>query len=294
MRSVIFCLLVASVASQAIIKSGRVIKPILRGVQPWEDATLEVPDAWDWTNVSGVNLVPEVRDQHAPATDASAYCGSCWAVSTSHSLSTRYAIMNQGKAPPKVELSVQEAINCGNSGSCEGGDAYGLLQYWHEHGAVDETCNPYLAKDRSCNGDWWDRCYTCNRDVGCLPIKKYHTYFVDQMGQVSGEDDMKAEIYARGPIVAAIHDPPSLKAWNSTTPDDVYEDPSGETMATHNVAIVGYGTNSKGTPFWKIQNSWGTAWNYMQGGFVKVVRGKNNLGIEDNGCVWGTLRNDMD
>jgi hypothetical protein len=75
MRSVIFCLLVASVASQAIIKSGRVIKPILRGVQPWEDATLEVPDAWDWTNVSGVNLVPEVRDQHAPATDASAYCG---------------------------------------------------------------------------------------------------------------------------------------------------------------------------------------------------------------------------
>jgi hypothetical protein len=42
---------------------------------------------------------------------------------------------------------------------------------------------------------------TCNRDVGCLPIKKYHTYFVDQMGQVSGEDDMKAEIYARGPIV---------------------------------------------------------------------------------------------
>jgi cathepsin X len=291
LRALLLVALAGALANAEIVRMNRAWKPYTRGVQPYEDPNLRVPDAWDWRNVNGTRYTTAMRNQHAPATDPNAYCGSCWAMSTATMLQTRWAIMNRGRAAENIMLSVQEAINCGGAGSCDGGDSYGLLDYWKKNGAVPEDCSPYLAINGECNtSPMTSRCYTCNRGVGCKSIDRYHKYFVDQMGSVTGEEQMKAEIYARGPIVASIHDPPSLKAWNATSPDDVYEDPSGETMPTHNVALVGYGTNSKGVPYWVIENSWGTAWNYVQYGYVLVVRGKNNLGIEGNGCMWGTLR----
>lgn len=247
--------------------------------------SVNVPPTWDWRNVNGTRLVPPIRNQHAPSTDPAAYCGSCWAVSTANMLTSRMMISRQGTAAPEALISVQQIINCANSGGCEGGDPGPLLEYASTTGLVDETCNPYLAVDRNCSS-WWSRCYTC-LTTGCVAISNYDTYLVDEFSTVTTEVAMMAEIAARGPIVCAIHDPPSFKAYNST---DVYIDPSGVTDPTHDILLVGYGLTSNGTKYWVLQNSWGTSWNYPERGFVKLIRGIDNLGVESNGCYWATLK----
>lgn len=52
----------------------------------------------------------------------------------------------------------------------------------------------------------------------------------------------------------------------------------------HEIEVVGYGVDAEtNTPYWIGRNSWGTYWG--EGGWFKVVRGVNNLGIEAN-CDW--------
>lgn len=64
----------------------------------------------------------------------------------------------------------------------------------------------------------------------------------------------------------------------------IFEDKTGDLDVVHEVSLVGFG-EEEGVPYWLVRNSWGTQWGLD--GFMKLVRGKNNLAIESD-CAWAT------
>ena len=108
----------------------RVISP-----RPHEqlDVRNDLPTHVFWGDVDGVNYLTETRNQHIPQ-----YCGSCWAMGTTASLSDRIKIARNATFP-EVILAPQVLINCRAGGSCEGGDPAQVYEYIAAHGIPDET-----------------------------------------------------------------------------------------------------------------------------------------------------------
>lgn len=93
-----------------------------------------------------------------------------------------------------------------------------------------------------------------------------------------GEQQMMDEIFKNGPIVCSVA---VTKAFTEYT-GGILHDTTGRRVFDHEVEIIGFGMEN-GTKYWHIKNSWGTWWG--ENGFLKLVRGIDNLAIETN-CSW--------
>ena len=102
--------------------------------------------SFSWANVSGVNYLTPVRNQHIPT-----YCGSCWAFAATSTLADRWNVLQgaQSAAMPHLVLSTQNVLSCGNEavacGTCEGGDDAAVYVYAMYHGIPHESCSKYAA-----------------------------------------------------------------------------------------------------------------------------------------------------
>lgn len=119
---------------------------------------------------------------------------------------------------------------------------------------------------------------------GLLPQKTYDKYYVSEYGTTLGEQQMMAEIYARGPIACSVAVTDGFLKYSG----GIFDDKTNATETDHAISIVGWGEED-GVPFWVLRNSWGSFWG--EDGWMRLVRGVNNVGVEGE-CAFGVPKDD--
>eukprot|EP01084_Bolivina_argentea_P224344 379394_1 len=262
------------------------VKPVITDPLPHTYIDVDaLPNKFQWNDMNGTNYATLARNQHIPQ-----YCGSCWAFGTTSALSDRLSIIRATSGEniwPEINLAPQVLVNEDGGGTCNGGNAPGVMRYIEKNGIPDETCQAYQAKNDPHGRDTYlnicENCVPGNTSSTftpgtCSKQTNFTLYWVTQYGPVSGVNNMKAEIYARGPIACGIDATNQFEKYTG----GVYTQ-NGNNL-NHEISVLGWGVTAQGEDYWIGRNSWGTYWG--EEGFFRIKMGGSNLGIE-NDCTWG-------
>jgi len=238
-------------------------EPLVLTPQPWE-TDFVAPASYDIRNIDGMSYASTDLNQHIPQ-----YCGSCWCHGAMSSVSDRINLITKRK---NIDLmpSIQTIINCGDAGSCNGGDDASAYAWVAKNGVPDVTCQQYQAKNMDCTAI--NTCMNCMPGEGCFAQKTYPKIGIKQHGSVSSDDKIIAEIASRGPVSCGINAEP-------------LEDYTGGILkrysggVNHVIQLAGYGEEG-GVKYWLGRNSWGRYWG--ESGWFRIIRG----GSYDPGCHW--------
>lgn len=195
-------------------------------------------------------------------------CTASWAIAAASTLSNRFCIADP-QTHGDLMLSPQQLLSCDSANrGCEGGDLDTVWRFVEMQGLVSEICFPY-------QGDSTVSCLAkCNSEE---PLRAASHCIA------SGEDKIRREIMANGPVVAPIFLMDDFLVYSQglyqEMPTAMPLSDKRRNRIIHAVKIVGWG-NMDGKPYWIVENSWGEDWG--ENGYAKVVRGgdpENRKGI---------------
>ncbi|XP_046390659.1 dipeptidyl peptidase 1-like [Ischnura elegans] len=223
---------------------------------------LNLPESFDWRNVSGVNYVSPVRNQQQ--------CGSCFAFASAAQLESRIRILTNNEKQPV--FSPQDIVSCTKyAQGCEGGFPYLIAgKYAQDFGMVEEEYNQYQGIDTQC---------TTPADAPRHYVAEYG--YVGGYYGATNEENMMLALVNNGPLVIGYMVYPDFHNYAG----GVYQhtgltsrfNPFYET--NHAVLIVGYGVEQEtGLKYWIVKNSWGENWGLD--GYFLIRKGTNECGIE--------------
>merc|ERR1712110_412225 len=225
-----------------------------------------VPDSYDSTSEG---YVTSVKNQGS--------CGSCVAFA---SVGLHEAILvKAGASISNMDLSEQYLVDCAYSKSCangcSGASAQCYTDWFVDNGGLSptETDYPYLGTSPLLN---CDTASTLDKyDPGYKVSSMDYTYSCD-------EDTLKQLVYEHGSVVTAVY---ASDTSFSNYAEGVYDDCTS-TQEDHAVLVVGYGTDTDGTDYWLVKNSWGDWWG--DNGYIKIARGQSQCGIGQV-CSWAAV-----
>ena len=163
-------------------------------------------------------------------------CGSCWAFGATETLADRFAIASKGAI--NFDMSAQNLVSCDTAHDmgCGGGWPTYAADYLVSTGVVALSCEPYTSGDGSVAP-----CATACAN----PSDKFTQYKYSNWSYFIGEDALKAELVANGPIAVA------FAVYNDffNYKDGVYTaDESTGLAGYHAVKLIGYGVANVPAP----------------------------------------------
>lgn len=244
--------------------------------------TNSLPEHHFWGDIDGVNYLSWTVNQHLPQ-----YCGSCWAMAGSSSLSDRINI-NKNNKFPRVTLAVQVLLNCMAEGTCHGGWGAGPYEFAHRHGLPENGCQTYTAKDpeltKICTPE--EQCLNCKPDPtirNCWAVENYKRWYVLDHGSLRGTNNIKKEVFARGPISCGMF---VTEKFETSYTTGIYREKTLSPIPNHYVSVVGWGDDKiTGEEYWIVRNSWGS--HFGESGYFRISIHHGDLGIGEYQCFWG-------
>ena len=211
-------------------------------------------DLVDWT---GVYTTP-VKYQ--------GFCGSCWAFSAVEQIESDYLRTGGNSSiwepTPDKGLSVQQPTSCveypkPGVGGCDGGWTENVFEY-AEAGLETDFDYPYTSSTGGTPK-------ACQADPAKAVVKT--TGYTRVSSSPEDEGAMAAYVQATGPLSVCV----DASEWGTYTRGILST--CGQ-VVDHCVQAVGIDT-AQG--YWKVRNSWGTAWG--ERGFIRVQYGNNTCNI---------------
>jgi cathepsin L len=208
-------------------------------------------------------------------------CGSCWTFGTAENIESYYAL-KYGTNPPPV-FSEQQILDCtpnpndcGGTGGCGGGTVeLATARIMVMGGLSQEKDYPY----RSGGGSN----FKCDM-TKFKPMGRVANFVVLPSNQLQPVLDWVAK---NGPLAISV----DASAW-SDYESGIFDGCDMQNPdIDHAVQMVGYGTDSSGTDYWLVRNSWGTS--YGEGGYIRMKRyatppcGVDTTPADGDGCNGG-------
>ena len=175
----------------------------------------------------------------------------------------------------QILLSAQYLVACDLLDlGCEGGCARSTLYFLEQQGVTDITCHPW-QNITLFSPDFCSKCQNPNISKEEQPKMHLYRSVYGSLRQLSTSDEIKKEIYLKGPVVASVATDDKMRYYRG----GIYTRPhlNFSVPVAHTLEIIGWG-KEKDIEYWIGYNSYGNDWG--DNGTIKIRMGYNDAFIE--------------